>query len=118
MRTLQQRTTFAFLSAFLMMLGIPTNIAFAVDDKILGSWSASPRCEDDMTVHIKRNEYSGVEFVCSILKTKRDKGGWRATLRCTGEGEEYSQNIHWRMLENGRLRQSIAGRSTVEMRRC
>jgi hypothetical protein len=117
MRTLGRLNTFACLSAFLVMLGMAASPAFAIDGKILGSWSASPKCEDDMTVHIKRNEYSGVEFACRILKTKRDKGGWRATLRCTGEGEEYSQSVHWRMLKNGRLRQSIDGR-TIEMRRC
>jgi hypothetical protein len=104
--------------AFLLALALFTNPVLAIDKKMLGSWSASPQCEDDMTVHIRRNEYTGVDQVCSFLRTTPEKGGWRVTLRCIGGGEDYSMDIHLRLLDNGRLRQSAAGLRTIEMRRC
>ena len=112
------RNTFAFMSALSLLLWTTATPALSLDKKILGSWSASPKCDDDMIVHIKRKEYSGWEFYCTILTTKPEKGGWRALMQCNGEGEQYSQNVHWCMLKNGRLRHSVAGRKTVEMRRC
>lgn len=118
MRNLICLNILARLSILLSMLCIAVSPALAVDSKIFGSWSASPKCEDDMTVHIKRNEYSGVEFVCSFARTRPERGGWRVTLDCTGEGENYTLDVRWRMLKNGRLQQSIAGRRTIEMRRC
>lgn len=105
----------AVLSAIFWTAAFP---AQAVDKSIIGSWSASPKCEADMTVHIRRKEFEGVDQVCSFRRVKREKSGWRVTLRCVGGGEDYSMDVHWRLLKNGRLRQSADGLRTIEMRRC
>ena len=104
--------------ALLAILIAAATPGMALDNNYVGSWSASPKCEDDMTIRITHKEYSGIEFGCRLLKSTRENGGWRAKFSCAGEGEEYSLSIHWKILKNGRLRQSIAGRRTVEMGRC
>jgi len=106
------------LSCFVFAAMAYTTPALAIDRKMLGSWSASSQCEDDMTVHIRRNEYAGIDQVCRFVRTKPEKGGWRLSLRCVGGGEDYSMDIHLRLLDNGRLRRSAAGLRTIEMRRC
>lgn len=113
-----QLNRFARASAFALIFSSMAGQALAIDSNIVGSWSASPKCDDDMIVHIKRNEYSGWEFHCRVLKSKRENGGWSVSLGCDGEGESYSRSIHWRLLKNGRLRHSVAGQKPVEMRRC
>ncbi len=108
---------FRLFAALALLLGMAVP-SFALDKKYLGSWSTSAKCEEDMIVHIKRDEYSGTEFHCRALRSKREKGGWRADFSCAAEGEEYALSVHWMLTKNGRLKQAIDGRRVVEMRRC
>ena len=90
----------------------------AIDNSYVGVWSASPQCEDNMSIKITRKVYTGTEFYCRLLKSTREDGGWRAKFSCASEVEDYSLSIHWTILKNGRLRQSVDGLRTVELGRC
>lgn len=101
--------------AVVLAMAMPSS---AFDRNYVGAWSATARCDDDMTDRITRDGWSGTEFSCKTLRSKREKGGWRVNFTCAAEGENYAISVHWRLLKNGRLRQSIAGRKTVDFFRC
>jgi hypothetical protein len=60
---------------------------------------------------------SGREFAFKTTRSSHDKNGWRLRLSCSGEGDKYTLDVRWRVLKNGRLRETIKGK-TVEYERC
>lgn len=93
-------------------------LAAAMDDALLGRWAyKAGSCEEDMTFKIAKDGLSGAEFYCAPQRIRREKGGWKIQFSCSGEGNEYVLRVHWRLLKNGRLRETSGGK-TKDYTRC
>jgi hypothetical protein len=92
--------------------------AKAIDGAYVGIWTRSGgKCEFDEAFRITREGIAGHEYVCTTTRSSRDKNGWSVRLSCSGEGNQYTLDLRWRLLKNGRLRETINGK-TGEYVRC
>lgn len=90
----------------------------AIDADYIGEWSPKGGvCEFDELFSITRDGMTGQEFACTTKRSGRSMHGWILQLECSAEGGNYTLNISWRLLKNGRLRQTIKAK-TLEFRRC
>jgi len=104
-----------------LVLGILLSTAVtssAIDTAYLGTWSRSAdKCEFDDVFRITRQGMSGHEFACKTTRSSRSENGWSLRLACSEEGNTYTLDVRWQLLENGRLRQTSKGKVT-EYARC
>ena len=100
------------------LCGLTASSAAAIDSAYLGTWARSgAKCEDDRVMYITRDGLSGHEWGCTTNRAKREKSGWSLRLSCSAEGTDYALRLHWRLLKNGRLRETIDGK-VREYSRC
>lgn len=109
-------TSRVLVVAIVWAASVSTSVA--LDEGYLGTWSRNGGvCGTDSWMHIGENGLAGHEFACSTKRSKWDGKSWRVTFACSAEGSDYTLQVRWRLLKDGRLRETIDG-TVRDYKRC
>lgn len=91
--------------------GLLASAAPAMDKAYLGTWSQDGSdCNTGKSIHIATTGFGGRDFACAPHRVTREKGGWRGRYACNDGRKRYKLDVRWRLLKDGRLRETIAGK--------
>jgi hypothetical protein len=106
-----------YLIPVLVLISTP---ALAIDPAYLGFWAPSPkacRADERTAFRITPKGISSYEEGCEINQASPDGAGWLVRLSCASEGYDSTVTLRWQLMPNGRLRETMKGR-TSEYIRC